>query len=235
MPRSGTTLVEQILASHPDVHGAGELALFERTAASVRASLSGAPAFPAVVRDMSGEHLQELGARYVTALRQLAPGAKRITDKMPSNFFFAGLIHLALPNATIIHVVRDPADTCMSCFARHFVKGQLHTYDLAELGRCYRRYETLMAHWHRALPRGRILDVRYEALVGDLEGVTRRVLAHCGLTWDPCCLDFYSTERSVRTASATQVRQPIYQNSVGRWRRYEAFVAPLLAELSAHG
>jgi Sulfotransferase family len=164
---------------------------------------------------------------------QRAPGAARITDKMPANFLFAGLIHLALPNATIIHAVRDPIDTCVSCFSVHFTKGQKHTYDLAELGRYYRHYQALMAHWHDVLPPGRIVDVQYEELVGDLEGVARRIIGHCGLAWDPRCLDFHRTVRSVRTASATQVRQSIYTTSIGRWRRYEKFLGPLLAELEA--
>ena len=141
---------------------------------------------------------------------------------------FAGLIHLALPNAAIIHATRDPIDTCVSCFSVHFTTGQTHTYDLAELGRHYRHYQALMAHWHRVLPPGRILDVRYEELVDNLEAVARRIIAHCGLAWDARCLDFHRTERTVRTASATQVRQPIYQTSVGRWRRYEKFLGPLV-------
>jgi hypothetical protein len=157
--------------------------------------------------------------------------AKRITDKMTVNFLFAGLIHLALPNATIIHAVRDPIDTCVSCFSVHFTKGLEHTYDLAELGRYYRHYRAMMAHWRDVLPPGRIMDVHYESLVGDLEGVARRIIARCGLAWDARCLDFHRTDRSVRTASATQVRQPIYKTSVGRWRRYEKFLGPLLAEL----
>jgi hypothetical protein len=150
---------------------------------------------------------------------------------MPGNFIHAGLIHLALPNAVIIHAVRDPVDTCVSCFSKLFGEPQNHTYDLAELGRYYRGYQALMRHWHRVLPHGRILDVRYEDTVADLEGTARRIVAHCGLPWDPRCLEFHRTERPVRTASATQVRQPIYRSAVGRWRPYEPFLGPLLAEL----
>jgi hypothetical protein len=142
------------------------------------------------------------------------------------------LIHLALPNAVIIHAMRDPIDTCVSCFATLFSNGQGHTYDLAELGRYYRHYRALMAHWRSVLPPGRIIDVRYEDLVGDVEGVTRRLLAHCGLAWHPRCLDFHRTHRVVRTASATQVRRPIYQSSVGRWRQYQKFLTPLLDEIA---
>jgi len=127
--------------------------------------------------------------------------------------------------------VRDPVDTCVSCFSKLFAADQSHTYDLAELGRYHRRYRQLMAHWRRVLPAGRILDVRYEDVVADLEGQARRILAHCDLAWDPRCLTFHETDRPVRTASATQVRRPIYTGAIGRWRLYEAFLGPLLAEL----
>jgi Sulfotransferase family len=181
---------------------------------------------------MSGKDFRELGARYLAGIEQLAPAASHVTDKMPTNFLFAGLIHLALPHATIIHTVRDPIDTCISCFSRLFTEVNFQTYDLAELGRYYRHYQALMAHWHRVLPTDRILDVSYEETVADLEGAARRILAHCGLPWDPRCLDFHLTERVVRTASATQVRQTIYTSSIGRWRAHEPLIRPLLAELS---
>jgi tetratricopeptide (TPR) repeat protein len=233
MARSGTTLIEQILASHPAVHGAGELRLFDRAAATIRNLMPGAPDYPDMVLSMEGAHIRALGTLYARELASSGPDAMHITDKMPSNFAFAGLIHLALPNAIIIHAVRDPLDTCVSCFSKHFIDGQLHTYDLAELGRYYRHYQALMAHWHRVLPQGRILDVSYEDTVADLEGAARRIIAHCRLPWDKRCLDFHLTERTVRTASATQVRKPIYKSAVGAWRRYEPFLAPLLKELRA--
>jgi tetratricopeptide (TPR) repeat protein len=232
MTRSGTTLIEQILASHPQIFGAGELLLLDQLAGSVRALLPGVPAFPEMALEMSPEHFRKLGTLYVEKLTQRAPTAKRITDKMTVNFLFVGFIHLALPNATIIHAVRDPVDTCVSSFATHFTHGHEHTYDLAELGRYYRHYRELMAHWHDVLPPGRILDVHYEELVGDLEGVARRIVTHCGLTWDARCLDFHRNERPVRTASAAQVRWPIYRESVGRWRKYQNFLGPLVAELA---
>jgi tetratricopeptide (TPR) repeat protein len=238
MPRSGTSLIEQILASHPDVFAAGEINLFDRAVGAIcqRAKLAVGPppraaAYPDMVADMGLEDFRWLGAAYAHKLAERSPGAARITDKMPSNFIYAGLIHLALPCATIIHAVRDPIDTCVSCFAKLFVDGQAFTYDLAELGRYYGRYRALMAHWHRVLPPGRILDVRYEDVVADLEGSARRIVAHCGLGWDARCLDFHRTERAVRTASAAQVRRPIYGHAVARWRTYERFLAPLLAEL----
>jgi Flp pilus assembly protein TadD len=229
MPRSGTTLVEQILASHPQVFGGGELHIFLETVSSVRGPDGGPIAGPRLAAALDGKALREIGARYVAGVKRLAPQAPHVTDKMPYNCHFIGLVHLALPNAKIIHVIRDPADTCLSCFSKLMEIDYSH--DLGELGRYYKRYERLMAHWRRVLPPDRILDVRYEDVVADLEGQTRRLLAHCGLAFDDRCLAFHETKRPVRTASAAQVRQPIYRNSIGRWRRYEAFLGPLLAEL----
>ncbi len=236
MPRSGTSLIEQILASHPQVFGAGELTCFERAIGDVRSGIGevshgGVSRYPEIALQMSDDEFQNLGGGYLAAIERLAPTASHITDKMPTNFVFAGLIHLALPDATIIHTVRDPVDTCISCFSKLFTEGNFHSYDLAELGRYYRHYHTLMAHWHQVLPPGRILDVVYEDIVADLEGAARRIVAHCGLPWDARCLDFHSTERIVRTASAAQVRRPIYANSVGRRRAYQSMLGPLLAEL----
>src|SRR5262249_54037566 len=156
------------------------------------------------------------------------------TDKMTGNFALAGIIHLALPHAAIIHTVRDPLDTCISCFSKLFVRGELDfTYDLAELGRYYRHYQELMAHWHSVLPPGRILDVRYEDVVNDVERQARRIIDHCGLAWDAQCVAFHKNQRPVRTASATQVRQPIYKGGIGRWRRQMPALAELLDELGA--
>ncbi|MGA7809149.1 tetratricopeptide repeat protein [Bradyrhizobium sp.] len=231
MPRSGTTLIEQILASHPMVFGAGELTLFERALSEIRSSMHGAQNYPEIALQMTDEQFRELGLHYLAEMRQLAPTASHITDKMPTNFVFAGLIHLALPNATIIHIVRDPVDTCISCFSKLFTEGHSYSYDLAELGRYHRSYAALMRHWHRVLPSGRILDVCYEETVADLEAAARRILAHCGLPWDARCLDFHRTERVVRTSSAAQVRRPIYASSVGRRHAYGALLEPLLAEL----
>ncbi|HTV37223.1 MAG TPA: sulfotransferase [Xanthobacteraceae bacterium] len=231
MTRSGTTLIEQILASHPQVFGAGELDVLDKAAGSLRGALPGSPPFPDMMLQMSAEQFRALGAGYVAQISERASAAARITDKMPENFLFAGLIHLALPDATIIHAVRNPIDTCVSCFATDFTKGHPHTYDLAELGRYYRHYRTLMAHWDAVLPPGRILEVRYEELIADVEGTARRIVSHCGLPWDESCLDFHRTERLVHTASAAQVRKPIYGSSVGRRHKYAAFLEPLLREL----
>ncbi len=233
MPRSGTTLVEQIIASHPFVHGAGELQTFNDVILTVRGPDGNTLPYPEFVPALDASALQQIGARYIALVRELAvkfgvADAQRITDKMPSNYYFAGLIHLALPNAKIIHTIRDPVDTCVSCFSKLFSAEQNHTYDLAELGSYYKRYEHLMAHWRSVLPAGRILDVRYEDVVADLEGEARRIISHCGLIWDDRCLSFHKTDRPVRTASATQVRQPIYKSAIGRWRVYEEQLGTLL-------
>ncbi len=242
MPRSGTTLIEQIIASHPMVHGAGELQTFNDVILTVRGPDGATLPYPDFVKALDPAALRQIGARYVALLRELAVsrsetkkagGAQRITDKMPSNYYFVGLIHLALPNAKIIHSVRDPIDTCVSCFSKLFSAEQNHTYDLAELGRYYRRYDRLMAHWRRVLPAGSFLDVRYEDVVDDLENQARRIIAHCGLPWDDRCLAFHKTDRPIRTASATQVRKPIYRNAVGRWRVYEDQLGPLLNALKS--
>ena len=231
MPRSGTTLVEQIIASHPSVYGAGELTVLNELAHSLPGSDGSGSRYPDLVPGLDASALRNIGASYVAAVRKLAPTAERITDKMPANFYFAGLIHLALPNAKIIHCMRDPVDTCVSCFTKLFAAQQNPTYDLAELGRYYKGYERLMAHWRQVLPPQTMLEVQYEEVVADLEGQARRILAYCGLPWDKRCLSFHQTDRPVRTASATQVRQPIYKSAVGRWRVYEEYLGPLLGGL----
>ncbi len=232
MPRSGTTLIEQVLASHQAVHGAGERTELTQAVVRLNAERLGAAAFPDSVWTLSGEALRRMGAEHVAALRALAPDALRITDKMPGNFFYVGLVRLILPNARIIHVRRDPVDTCLSCFSKLFTGIQPFAYDLAELGRYYRGYQRLMAHWREVLPPEILLEVEYEALVEDFAPQARRIVAHCGLAWDPACLDFYHTSRPVRTASMVQVRQPIYRSSIGRWRPDAALLRPLLDGLA---
>jgi hypothetical protein len=233
MLRSGTTLIEQILASHPKVFGAGELHDLSKLAAGLESVDDTTLSFPEIVRKLSNEDLGRFGGSYLNAVVAKAPGVERITDKMPGNFSLIGLIHMALPNAKIIHMRRDPIDTCLSCFSILFSTGQPHTYDLAELGRYYRAYETLMEHWRRVLPAGVMLELRYEDLVSDTERQARGVIAHCGLDWDDSCLAFHTTRRAVRTASAIQVRQPIYRTSVGRSRFYTELLRPLIRELGS--
>ncbi len=231
MPRSGTTLLEQILSGHPDFFGAGELHNFGR---AVTGLAPGALAFPEAVWSWDADALMRLGARYDAELRALAPRARRASDKLPANFQFCGLIHLALPHARIIHVRRDPVDTCLSCFSKLFTGDNLpYAYDLeAELGRYYRAYaEPHGATGVRCSPAGVMLEVAYEDMVGDLEGQARKAVAHCGLDWDPRCLAFHDLDRPVRTASAAQVRQPLYGGSVARGRNYDGMLQPLLEAL----
>lgn len=231
MPRSGTTLVEQILASHPQVRGAGEVKDLNDTVITVRGADGQRAAYPEFVPVLSSDALAKIGEVYASKLARHAPDAARITDKMPSNFYYLGLIHLALPGAKVVHTMRNPVDTCISCFSKLFAGEQNQTYDLAELGRYYRAYHALMAHWRAVLPKGSFLDVQYEDVVADTETQARRILEHCELAWMPQVLDFHRTERPVKTASARQVRQPIYRSSVERWRNYETFLGPLLKEL----
>lgn len=227
MPRSGSTLVEQILAAHPQVAGGGELHHFGRAMTAVM----DARRYPDIIAALPGEALRGLGDRYAAALRGVAPRVARITDKMPTNYLFAGLIHLALPQAVIIHTVRDPVDCCLSNFTTLYAAGRLpYTYDLGELGRYYRAYDTLMRHWHHALPNV-IFDVQYERLVTDFETTAREIVARCGLPWDEACLAFHTTQRRVRTASVSQVRQPLYREAIGRWRHQAALYEPLLQAL----
>jgi len=229
MPRSGTTLVEQIIASHPEAFGAGELSSF-REAVNDALHPPHLDRWPEAVAAMTPQQLRDLGADYVRRVAALSP-AKRIVDKGLENFLFAGLIHLALPQARIIHVRRDAADTCFSCYSKLFTGELPFTYDLGELGRYYRGYAQLMTHWRRVLPRDAMLEVQYEEMVADLPEQARSILAYCGLPWDERCLAFHETQRPVRTTSAAQVRRPIYQTSVGRWRPYAPMLQPLLAEL----
>lgn len=229
MPRSGTTLTEQIIASHPQAYGAGELP--DLLALAAKPTAEAVEGYPLSLAGLTRDDLAAMGEKYVAGLRARNQQAQRITDKMPANFNCVGLIHLMLPKARIIHVKRNPVDTCLSGFTRLFNKSQHHSYDLAEIGRYYRNYAAIMAHWREVLPPGAFYEVQYEQLVADQENQSRALLAYCGLEWDEACLDFHKTERQVRTASVTQVRQPIYKSSVERWRKYEAHLGPLLAAL----
>ncbi|MHB1104274.1 MAG: sulfotransferase [Devosia sp.] len=219
MPRSGTSLVEQILASHPRVHGAGELPTFAESAKGIDAA------------SVTPERLEQIGREYVARVRSLAPQAPFITDKMPHNFLYVGLIRLALPDAKIIHIRRDPVDNCLSIFKTSFARGHPYAYDLAELGRYHNLYRDLMAHWHQMLP-GMIYDCDYEQLVHNQEAETRALLAHCGLEWNNACLNFHKTSRKVKTASIGQVHRQIYSSSVDLSRRYGDALAPLFEALN---
>ena len=229
MPRSGTSLVEQILASHPCVFGAGEVDHFATATSDV--ARRRARAYPDMLGKMSDEDFRELGKTYVERLSRDGAGKDRIVDKLPANFLFVGLIHLALPRARIIHVKRNAVDTCVSCYSLLFAEDQPFAYDLGEIGRYYRAYEALMDHWRAVLPPERMLEVEYEELVRDIEGQARRLVAHCGVDWDKRCLAFHETKRPVHTASLVQVRKSIYASSVGRSRFYGSRLKPLMDAL----
>jgi tetratricopeptide (TPR) repeat protein len=238
MPRSGTTLVEQILASHSKVYGAGEIDTLQRAVERLRCRNDSTREFPELVPALSPDALRDLGADYIaqtaSATGPAASSMARIVNKLPGNFQFAGLIHLALPNARIIHVRRDPIDTCFSSFSLLFAHDQQSfTYDLGELGRYYRAYATMMEHWRGLVPPGAMLDVQYEDLVGDLEKQARAIVDYCGLAWEDACLSFHENRRPVTTLSLLQVRKPIYRTSVGRWRPYARFIQPLIEALHA--
>ncbi len=231
MPRSGSTLIEQILASHPQVHGAGELPDFDIALNGVLAAGDRSVPYPECVPALDGAALRSIAEAYIARLPARANGKIRIVDKSLSNFVNIGLLRLILPNAKIIHTMRDPIDTCVSCYSKLFASGQTFSYDLAELGRHYRRYAELMAHWRTVLPSGAMLEVSYEDVVDDLPGQARRLIDYCGLPWDDRCLSFYKQSRPVNTASAVQVRQPLFRSSLQRWRRYESAIGPLLHAL----
>jgi tetratricopeptide (TPR) repeat protein len=231
MPRSGTTLVEQILASHPRVHGAGELRDLPRLVSQLETEAPETP-FPELATTLSGEALARLGAAYLQGVKAHAAASTHIVDKLPDNFLRIGLIRLILPGAKIIHVLRDPVETCLSCFSKLFTDDQPYTYDLGELGRYYRAYRVMMAHWRNILPPDTLLEIRYEDIVADLEGQARRLLSQCGLSWDDRCLAFHDHRRVVRTASAAQVRRPLYASSVGRWHAFAERARPLLDALA---
>ncbi len=215
MPRSGTSLIEQILASHPVVYGAGEL---DRLSELVKDFWPDGPKPPTAAQKAA------LAEGYYRTIAAFDPQAAWVVDKMPGNFFHVGLIQQAMPTAKIIHVRRDPLDTCFSCFMTLFSSGHAFTYDLAELGRYWRAYDTLMAHWQRVLPDGAMLTVDYEALVRDFEPQVRRMLAFCGLDWHDACRQFHTAQRAVNTASSVQVRQPLYQKPAGQWQEYAALL-----------
>ncbi|MDB5981087.1 MAG: uncharacterized protein JWQ69_2102 [Pseudomonas sp.] len=223
MPRSGTSLVEQILASHPQVQGAGELS-------SLRMAVQSMGAFPQSLANASMD-LTKVGQDYLQRIAPLVQGRDRLVDKMPANFLYAGLIPLILPGARIIHCRRDPVDTCLSCYSKLFSGEQMFTYDQAELGQFHRDYQGLMAHWRTLLPAASFIEVDYESVVDDLEGQAKRLIDFIDLPWDDACLDFHNTQRVVRTASVNQVRQPIYKSSKGRWRAHAEQLGPLLAAL----
>lgn len=232
MPRSGSTLVEQIVSSHPAVYGAGEALHIHNLVQRLPDIVGTGEEFPECVRSLTRATSVELAEEYLQLVRRRAPEAARICDKLLGNYSRLGLIALLFPKARIIHCRRDPLDTCLSCYFQHFAHGLNFTYDLSALGVAYRGYERLMAHWREVLPL-RMLEVQYEEVVADQEGQSRGLIDFLGLPWDDRCLQFHRQERDVRTASFWQVRQPVYRSSVGRWRAYEKHLGPLLEALDA--
>jgi tetratricopeptide (TPR) repeat protein len=230
MPRSGTSLVEQILASHPRVAGGGELHDLLRTVRETLPSLR-SNNFPEGALGLDRDAFTKLGEAYVARLRaRCGDEAEHVTDKMPANFALVGMLRVILPRARVIHCRRDPLDTCWSIYKQFFGEGQHFSYGLEELGRYYRLYQRLMAHWAKVLP-GYMLEFDYETLVNDQEDATRRLLEFCGLEWDKRCLEFHRTDRAVKTASVTQVRRPMYASSVGIAKRYGDRLTPLIKAL----
>ena len=226
MPRSGTTLIEQILSSHADVFGADELPDLGQVINYAPGSDT-QQLFPGHVPGLSAEDFQALAESYIERVWQRSPDSICITDKMPTNFFYIGMIYLMFPNAKIIHSMRDPMDTCLSCYTRLFNMTMDFAYSLEDLGRYFNRYMKLMQHWRDVLPENTFLDVHYEDMVIDNEKQTRRMLEYIGLSWDDACLEFYKNKRPVKTASIAQVRQPIYHSSIGHWERFGAKLNPL--------
>jgi tetratricopeptide (TPR) repeat protein len=226
LPRSGSTLVEQILASHPAIDGTMELPNIPAYVRELEQLNARGDAYPHSLAVAPPAVLHALGRRYLRETAPLRNGRLRFTDKLPNNFLHVGLIHTILPQATIIDVRRHPLDACFSCFKQYFAAGQSFTYDLEGLGRYYRCYLNVMDHWDRVLP-GRVLHVSYEELVRAPDEQVRRLLAHCGLEFDARCLEFHRTQRPIRTASSEQVRQPLYTSGIGYWRRFERELEPL--------
>lgn len=227
MPRSGTSLLEQILAAHPEVSGGGEMKLMRQALGPLEdlAELTADPKALCARLKQAGQ----IYRRWVSDM--LDADTPFITDKMPYNYRYLGLIPAMMPGAKILHIQRHPLDTCLSCYSILFNEGHEWSYELGDLARYYRHYCEMMSFWRAALPEGCFLDVRYEALVADLEGQARHILDYCGLPWDRACLDFHQNRRAIRTASTQQVRRPLYTSSIGRWKDYEKELAPLAEDL----
>ena len=235
LPRSGSTLIEQILASHSQIDGTHELGDLARAVQTVRKSKSRRLRFPDALAKIDVDGWQRIGQEYLTSTELFRSGAPFFVDKNPNNFIYAGILSLAIPNAKIINATRHPLDSCLGSFKQLFASGQPFTYDMTELGEYYLQYLRLMDYWHELLP-GFVLDVQYEDVVSDLDGQVRRILEFCDLPFEDACLRFHETERAVKTASSEQVRQPIYSSSVNLWRNYEELVhilKPRLLQLPA--
>ncbi len=226
MPRSGASLVEQILAGHSEIHAAGELDRIERISHGLSALMESQSSYPAGIAQLSSQSLRQTARAHRQYLHQLAAGEPMVTDKMPSNYLHLGLIAILFPQAKIIHCERDPLDVCVSCFFQNFTGRHAYASDLQALGHYYNQYQRLMSHWQNVLPTP-ILNVSYEQLVSDTENETRRIIGFLELEWQPACLQFHQLDRAVNTASLAQVRKPVYRSAIGRWRNYDKYLQAL--------
>ena len=221
LPRSGSTLVEQILASHSQVEGTSELPELGKIAESIGRYRTDGIRYPEAIRDLRARDLYAYGKEYIEASQRHRLTDKPLfTDKLPNNYPLVGFAHLILPNAKVINARRHPFDSCLGNYKQLFGRGQNFTYDMLDLAHYYQQYDSMIKHWHEVLP-GKVLDVHYEETVTNLEDQVRRILEHCDLPFEESCVRFHETDRAVKTASSEQVRQPIYTGAMGTWRRYE--------------
>ncbi|MEE4355419.1 MAG: sulfotransferase [Desulfococcaceae bacterium] len=227
MPRSGTSLVEQILSVHPFVYGGGELATISRIVQDIRRRFGNSDAYPVRLGELRKEDMNQLADQYLEIVNDIADEKMlRVTDKMPQNFLHLGLISRLFPDCRIIHCIRDPRDTGLSIYFQYFLGAHSYAFDLKDIGLYYRQYERIMGHWRKVLPVP-MLEIRYEVLVSNPERISRRIVEFLGLEWNDACLDFYKSKRTVSTASFQQVRQPVYQKSAGRWKYYRNYLKPM--------
>jgi tetratricopeptide (TPR) repeat protein len=234
MIRSGTSLVEQILASHSRVYGAGELLEITKLVTDLPASLGTSVSYPECLRQLQAKQIQAAAGKYLRNLADRDDRALRSVDKLPTNFLYLGFIAALLPKARIVHCRREPLDVCLSIFFQRFAQGHLYAYDFDDIANYYAEYERLMAHWKKVIPL-EILDVHYEHLLDDVERESRRMLNYCQLDWEEACLAFHRSTRPVRTASSWQVRQPLYQKARARWKKFEPHLDNLKKALSERG
>ena len=233
MPRSGTTLTEQILASHPNVYGAGELFNLEEALIANARKASSSARYPDFMNHLTDKQISYIAEQYLERYPDDAKGYPRVTDKLPNNFRMLGLINIVLPNAKVIYCRRNAVDNCLSCYLQNFADDIWYSFNLEKLARAYRMHLDLMDHWRTVLPNP-FFEVRYEELTDNPEPIVRETLAFCDLEWDDACLNFHETERAVRTASIWQVRQPMYKTSVAKWKQYEKHLGPLIEGLGEH-